>query len=50
MDPPPPPQRWRLDTNIYFESTGVSESPGEPKLRYIQADPLLVEIEDLQDE
>ena len=31
-EPPSPPQRLRLDTNSSFESTGVSESPGEPEL------------------
>ena len=32
VEPPPPAQRKRLDTKIYFESTGVSESPWEPKI------------------
>ena len=50
MEPPPPPQRQRLDTNDSFESTGVSKSPREPKLCYTQADPLSVEIEDFQAE
>ena len=33
LEPPPPPQRQRLDTNGSFEPIGVSEVPGEPELR-----------------
>ena len=33
VEPPPPPKRWRLDTNDSFELVGMSEVPGEPKLR-----------------
>ena len=48
VEPPPPPQKWRLDTNSSFESPGVSESPWEPELCYTQPNPLSVEIEYLQ--
>ena len=33
LEPPPPPQRQRLDTDGYFEPIGVSEVLGEPELR-----------------
>ena len=45
---PPPPQRHILDTYVPFESVGVSEVPGEPKLRTNQVDTTAIEIEDLQ--
>ena len=48
MEPPPPPQRQRLDTDGSFEPIGVSEVPGEPELRTDQFDLTAVEIEDLQ--
>ena len=48
MEPPSPPQRWRLDTDGSFEPVGVSEVPGEPKLRTNQVDTTAVEIEYLQ--
>ena len=48
VEPPPPPQKWRLDTNSSFESPGVSESPWDPELCYTQPNPLSVEIEYLQ--
>ena len=48
MEPPPPPQRRRLDTDGSFEPIGISEVPGEPKLRTNHVDTILVEIEDLQ--
>ena len=32
LEPPPPPQRWRLDTDGSFEPVGVSEVLGEPSL------------------
>ena len=50
MDLQPQPRRRRLNTNDSFESTDVSESLGEPKLRYTQIDTFSVEIEDLQAE
>ena len=48
LEPPPPPQRWRLDTNDSFEPIGVSEVLGEPKLRANRFNLNKVEIEDLQ--
>ena len=48
MEPPPPPQRWRLDTDGSFELIGVSEVLGELELRTNQFDLTIVEIEDLQ--
>ena len=48
LEPPPPPQRWRLDMDGSFEPIGVSEVPGEPELRANQVDLTTVEIEDLQ--
>ena len=50
LEPPPPPQRWRLDTNGSFELVGVSEVPGEPELRENHFYFNTVEIEDLQDD
>ena len=47
LEPPPPPQRWRLDTDDSFESVGVSEVLGEPELRASCFDFNIVEIEDL---
>ena len=48
VEPPPPPQRRRLDTGGSFELVGVSEVPGEPKLRTNQDETTVVEIEELQ--
>ena len=50
MEPPSPHQRWRLDTNSYFEPIGISEVPSELELRTNQVDATPVEIEDLQDD
>ena len=47
VEPPLPHQRWRLDTDDSFETIGISEVPGEPKLRTNQVDITTVEIEDL---
>ena len=49
LEPPPPPQRQRLDTDGSFEPVGVSEVPGEPALRANRFDFNTVEIEELQD-
>ena len=48
LEPPPPPQRQRLDTDGSFEPIGVSEVLGEPELRTDQFDLTAVEIEYLQ--
>ena len=32
LEPPPPPQRWILDTDGSFEPIGISEVLGEPEL------------------
>ena len=48
LEPPPPPQRWRLDTDGSFEPVGVSEVPGEPTLVANCFDFNTVEIEELQ--
>ena len=48
MEPPPPPQRQRLDTDGSFEPIGVSEVLGEPELRENHFNLNTVEIEDLQ--
>ena len=48
MEPPPPPQRQRLDTDGSFKPIGVSEVSGEPELRANRFDLNIVEIEDLQ--
>ena len=48
LEPPPPPQRWILDTDGSYEPIGVSEVLGEPELRTNQFDLTIVEIEDLQ--
>ena len=47
LEPPPRPQRWRLDTNGSFELVGVSEVPGEPSLIANRLDFDTVEIGDL---
>ena len=47
IEPPHPPQRQRLDTDGSFESVGISEVPGEPKLMTNQVDTTTVGIEDL---
>ena len=48
LEPPPPPQRWRLDTYGSFEPIGFSEILGEPELRKNCLNLNTVEIEDLQ--
>ena len=48
LEPPPPPQRQRLDTDGSFEPIGVSEVLDEPELRENHFDFNIVEIEDLQ--
>ena len=48
LEPPPPPQRWILDTDGSFELIGVSEVSSEPTLRANLFDFNTVEIEDLQ--
>ena len=48
LEPPPLPQRRRLDTDGSFEPIGVSEVPGEPILRANHFDFNTVEIEYLQ--
>ena len=48
LEPPPPPQRQRLDTDGSFEPIGVSEVPGEPELRENRFGLNTVEIEELQ--
>ena len=50
LEPPPPPQRKRLDTDGSFEPIGVSEVLGEPELRANHLDLNTIEIEDLQDD
>ena len=47
LEPPPPPQRQRLDTDGSFEPIGVSEVLGEPKLRENHINLNTFEIEDL---
>ena len=46
LEPPPIPQRRRLDTDSSFESIGISEVLGEPKLIAHHFDLDTVEIED----
>ena len=48
LEPPPPPQRKRLDIDGSFEPIGVSEVPGEPRLRANRFDFNTFEIEYLQ--
>ena len=48
MDPPPPPQRKRLDTDGFFELVGVSEVSGELELRHTQVELTPVEIENIE--
>ena len=48
LEPPPPPQRQRLDANGSFEPIGVSEVPGELELRANHFNLNTVEIEELQ--
>ena len=45
LDPPPPPQRQRLDIDSSFEPVGISEVLGEPELRTNQVDTTMEEIE-----
>ena len=45
MEPPPPPQRWRLDTDDAFELTGAREVLGEQELMLNQEETLTVDIE-----
>ena len=47
LEPPPPPQRQRLDTDGSFEVIGVSEVLGEQKIRENRFNLNTVEIEDL---
>ena len=47
LEPPPPPQRQRLDTDGSFEPVGISEVLGEPELIANYFDIDTVEIEDL---
>ena len=48
MEPPPLPQRQRLDTDDSFEPVGISEVLGEPELIANRFDFDIVEIEELQ--
>ena len=48
LDPPPSPQRRRLDTDGSFEPVGISEVLGEPELIANRFDLDTVDIEDLQ--
>ena len=48
LEPPPPHQRWRLDTDGSFEPIGVSEVPSELELRENHVDLTIVKIEELQ--
>ena len=48
MEPPPPPQRQRVDTDGSSEPIRVSEVPGEPELRENRFDLNTIEIEYLQ--
>ena len=48
LEPPPTPQRQRLDMDGSFELVGVSEVLGEPSLIANRIDFDTVEIEDLQ--
>ena len=50
LEPPPPPQRQRLDTDGSFEPVGISEVLGEPEMIANHFDLDIVEIEDLQDD
>ena len=45
LEPPPPPQRQKLDTDGSFELVGVSEVIGEPELIANRFDLDTVEIE-----
>ena len=47
LEPPPPPQRHRLDTDGSFEPVGISEVLSEPKLIANHFDLDTVEIEEL---
>ena len=47
VEPPPPPQRWILDTDGYFKPVGISEFLGEVEIRENQFDTTTIEIEDL---
>ena len=48
LEPQPPPQRKRLDTDGSFELIGVSKVLGEPELRENHFNLNTVDIEDLQ--
>ena len=48
LEPPPPPQRQRLDTDGSFEPIGVSEVLSEPELKENCINLNTVEIEYLQ--
>ena len=47
LEPPPPLQKWRLDTDNSFEPIGVSEVSGELELRENHLNLNTVEIEEL---
>ena len=47
LEPPPPPQRWKLNTNGSFEPVGISEVLGEPELIANRFDFDTAEIEEL---
>ena len=48
LEPPPLPQRWRLDTEGSFEPVGTSEVLAEPELIANHFNLDTVEIEELQ--
>ena len=48
LEPPPLPQRWRLDTDGSFETIGINEVLGEPQLIANHFNLDTVEIEELQ--
>ena len=50
LEPPPPLQRRRLDTDGSFEPVGISEVLGEPKLIANRFDLDTIEIEELQND
>ena len=47
LEPPPLPQRQRLDTEGSFEPVGISETLGEPKIIANRFNLDIVEIEEL---
>ena len=50
LEPPPPPQRQRLDMDGSFEPIGFSEVLSEPELRENRFNLNTVKIEGLQDD